>query len=111
MEENARFVFASPIAGGCPILNAAIEVDDYRTHMRKAVAKEASEILQSLTNLLEEGVAVGEFKKDLKCKEIATILFCNIEGALMMARLERSDEAMKFVVQHGKNIINQYTHK
>lgn len=107
----ARFVFASPIAGGCPILNAAIEVDDYRTHMRKVVAKEASEILQSLANLLEEGIASGEFKREMKCKEIATILFCNIEGALMMARLERSDDAMKYVVQHGKSIINQYTNK
>jgi TetR/AcrR family transcriptional repressor of nem operon len=107
----ARFVFAPPVSGGCPVLNAAVEVDDYRTHMRKVVAKEASEILNSLTQLLDEGIALGEFKKDLKSKEVATVLFCTIEGALMMARLERSDEAMKIVVQNGKAIINQYINK
>jgi AcrR family transcriptional regulator len=111
LEFYARFVFMPPVAGGCPILNTAIEVDDYRTHMRKAVMKEAQEVIASIENILEQGIQAAEFKKEMRAREVAVVLFCSIEGALMMARLERSDEAMKYIVQYGKTILNQFSNK
>lgn len=103
----AEYVFDPPIPGGCPMLNMAVEADDHRTAMRKVVTKELMDTVSFITSLLEKGIKAGEFKKDTKSNEIAYTLFCSIEGALMFARVEKSDEPMKIIVRHCKNLINQ----
>lgn len=103
----AEYVFDPPIPGGCPMLNTAVEADDHRTAMRKVVTKELMDTITFITSLLEGGIKTGEFKKDTKSNEIAYTIFCSIEGALMFARVEKSDEPMKIIVRHCKNLINQ----
>jgi TetR/AcrR family transcriptional repressor of nem operon len=103
----AEYVFNPPIPGGCPMLNMAVEADDYRTPMRKVVTKELMDTITFITSLLEGGIKAGEFKKDTKSNEIAYTIFCSVEGALMFARVERSDEPMKIIVRHCKNLVNQ----
>jgi TetR/AcrR family transcriptional regulator, transcriptional repressor for nem operon len=103
----SEYVFDPPIPGGCPMLNAAVEADDHRTVMRKVVTKELMDTISFITSLLEKGIKAGEFKKDTKSNEIAYTLFCSIEGALMFARVEKSDEPMKIIIRHCKNLINQ----
>ncbi|MFD1000834.1 TetR/AcrR family transcriptional regulator [Ohtaekwangia kribbensis] len=102
-----EYVFDPPIPGGCPMLNMAIEADDHRTAMRKVVTKELMDTISFITSLIENGIKAGEFKKDTKSSEIAYTLFCSIEGALMFARVEKSDEPMKIIIRHCKNLINQ----
>lgn len=102
-----EYVFDPPIPGGCPMLNMAIEADDHRTAMRKVVTKELMDTINFITSLLDKGIKAGEFKKDIKSNEIAYTLFCSIEGALMFARVEKSDEPMKIIIRHCKNLINQ----
>jgi hypothetical protein len=89
------------------MLNMAVEADDYRTPMRKVVTKELMDTITFITSLLEGGIKAGEFKKDTKSNEIAYTIFCSVEGALMFARVERSDEPMKIIVRHCKNLVNQ----
>ena len=103
----AEYVFDPPIPGGCPMLNMAVEADDHRTAMRKVVTKELMDTVSFITSLLEKGIKAGEFKKDTKSNEIAYTIFCSVEGALMFARVERSDEPMKIIVRHCKNLVNQ----
>jgi TetR/AcrR family transcriptional repressor of nem operon len=103
----AEYVFDPPIPGGCPMLNMAIEADDHRTAMSKVVTKELMDTISFITSLIEKGIKAGEFKKDIKSNEIAYTLFCSIEGALMFARVEKSDEPMKIIIRHCKNLINQ----
>ncbi len=103
----AEYVFDPPIPGGCPMLNMAIEADDHRTSMRKVVTKELMDTISFIASLIEKGIKAGEFKKDTKSNEIAYTLFCSIEGALMFARVEKSDEPMKIIIRHCKNLINQ----
>jgi TetR/AcrR family transcriptional regulator, transcriptional repressor for nem operon len=107
LEFYARYVFDPPVPGGCPLLNTAIEADDHQTHLRKAVAKEVNEVIDFMALLLEKGVDAGEFKKDIKPKELAYLFFCSVEGALMVSRVDRSEEAMKVIVTNCKNILNQ----
>lgn len=102
-----EYVFDPPIPGGCPMLNTAVEADDYRTTMCKVVTKELMDTIRFITSLLEKGIKAGEFKKDTRSNEIAYTLFCSIEGALMFARVEKSDEPMKIIIRHCKNLINQ----
>lgn len=103
----ARYVSDPPVPGGCPLLNTAIEADDHRTSMRRVVAKELMITIDFIAGLLEKGVSAGEFRKNIKPRELAYTCFCSIEGALMFARVERSREPMDIIVQHCKKILDQ----
>jgi AcrR family transcriptional regulator len=103
----ARYVFDPPVPGGCPLLNTAIEADDYHTSMRGVVTKEIISTINFITALLIKGMRAGEFKKNIKPREIAYTFFCSVEGALMFARVERSREPMNIIVKHCKNILEQ----
>jgi TetR/AcrR family transcriptional regulator, transcriptional repressor for nem operon len=107
VEFYAEYVFSPPVKGGCPLLNASIEVDDHRTTMRRAVAAELVLTVDFIASLITKGIRRGEFKKEIRARELAYVLFCSIEGALMFARVERSDEAMKIMVKHCKMLLNQ----
>jgi AcrR family transcriptional regulator len=107
VEFFARYVSTPPVAGGCPLLNTAIEADDHRTSMRKIVARELVITVEFITGLLEKGIEAGEFQKNVRSRELAYIFFCSIEGALMFARVERSREPMDIIVQHCKKILDQ----
>jgi TetR/AcrR family transcriptional regulator, transcriptional repressor for nem operon len=103
----SRYVFDPPIPGGCPLLNTAIEADDYHTSLRKVVAKELLSTIDFISSLIKKGIAAGEFKKNIKPNELAYTFFCSVEGALMFARVERSREPMDIIVRHCKNILEQ----
>jgi len=101
----AEYVFDSPIPGGCPLLNSAIEVDDYRTSMRRVVVKELMNTVNFIAVIIEKGIESGEFKKGTKSKELAYTFFCCIEGAIMYSRVERSSEPMDIIIRHCKSIV------
>jgi AcrR family transcriptional regulator len=107
LEFYSEYVFNPPVPGGCPILNTAIEADDHNTAMRKAVTQELMNTTGFISGLIEQGIKAGEFKKDVKAKELAYSFFCAIEGALMFSRVERSREPMDIIVNHCKKILDQ----
>ena len=39
--------------------------------------------------------------------QMAYVFFCSIEGAVMFARAERSEEPMQIVIKHCKNLVKQ----
>ena len=105
LEFYAEYVFHPPVAGGCPLLNTAIEADDHYTSMRKFVSKELVETIDFIDSLLKKGVKANEFVAGIRTREIAYTLFCSVEGALMFARVERSREPMDIIVRHCKKIL------
>lgn len=107
LEFFAAYVKKPPVPGGCPLLNTAIEADDYRTSMRRAVVKELTSTIDFITTLLKQGVMAGEFVKNINARELAYTFFCCVEGALMFSRVERSNEPMDIIVKHCKKILDQ----
>ncbi|HEY8934557.1 MAG TPA: TetR/AcrR family transcriptional regulator [Cyclobacteriaceae bacterium] len=103
----ANYVFNPPIAGGCPLLNNAVEADDFRTSMRHVVVKELVRTVDFIAGLLSKGIKAKEFKKDIKPHELAYSFFCSVEGAIVFSRIERSREPMDIVVRHCKSIVEQ----
>lgn len=103
----ADHVFNPPIPGGCPLLNSAVEADDFNLPMKKEVAKEIAETIGYIAKLLAQGKRNGEFRTDFKTKEMATIFFTSVEGAIMVSRVSGSDMAMKIVVRHCKRLLDQ----
>lgn len=103
----ACYVLDPPVAGGCPLLNAAIEADDHRIAMRPLVAREIMEVVNAIAALLRKGVKAGEFRKDVNVRELAYTFFCTIEGAIMFSRVEGSRQPMDIIINHCKNKLDQ----
>jgi TetR/AcrR family transcriptional regulator, transcriptional repressor for nem operon len=103
----SKYVFDPPIAGGCPLLNTAIEADDYRISMRRVVVRELLQTVNFISDLVQRGIEANEFRPDISPKDIAYSIFCAVEGALMFSRVERSREPMDLIIKHCRKILDQ----
>jgi TetR/AcrR family transcriptional regulator, transcriptional repressor for nem operon len=103
----AQYVLRSPIPGGCPLMNSAVEADDHTVFIKNAVALEMRTTINFIAALLEKGRRKGEFKSDIKPRDLALLFFCSIEGAIVISRVTSSETAMKAVINHCKNILEQ----
>jgi TetR/AcrR family transcriptional repressor of nem operon len=103
----AQYVFSSPIPGGCPLINNAVEADDQHAFMKKAVTAEIKRTIDGIIVLLSKGKKEGEFKNSINEKEIANLFFCSIEGAIIVSRVSSSDSAMKSVMSFNRNLLKQ----
>ena len=101
----ANFVDCRPaVAGGCPILNTAIDTDDGNPALRSRAAKALRSWLARLQTVVKQAQERGEIRADLDPKAVATVIVASLEGALMMSRLERNDGPLRRVQQH----LNRY---
>ena len=101
----ANFVeHRSPVAGGCPILNTAIDADDGNTVLRARVAKALRSWLSRLQVIVEQAREHSATRPGVDAKAVATLIVASLEGALMMSRLQRNDEALRLVQSH----LNRY---
>jgi len=103
----SNYVVNPPIAGGCPLLNTAIEADDHHLSMRRVVVRELLSTIQFISDLIQKGIEAKEFKPNVNPEEIAYVIFCSVEGALMFSRVERSRVPMKIIVRHCEKIVKQ----
>jgi TetR/AcrR family transcriptional repressor of nem operon len=90
-----RFVRApSPMAGGCPLMNTAVDADDGNPALR-ALARDGVRAWKStICKVVEEGIAAREIKKNTDPRRIANAIVATLEGSLMISRLEGNREAM-----------------
>jgi TetR/AcrR family transcriptional repressor of nem operon len=97
----ANFIdYRSPVAGGCPILNTAIDADDGNPVLRARVAKALRSWLSRLQIMVKQAQEHGETRSGVDPKLVATLIVASLEGALMMSRLQRNDEALRRVQSH-----------
>lgn len=91
-----RFVEApSPVRGGCPLMNTAIDADDGNPVLRDLAAKGIRDWKSRLEKIIEEGLRQGEIRNGTQPRRIANTLIATLEGALMISRLEGSRRALK----------------
>jgi TetR/AcrR family transcriptional repressor of nem operon len=76
-----------PIEGGCPIMNTAVEADDAYPFLKQKAKEALQEMLHSLQRILKKGVEAGEIKPDLEIRKEAEIIYAQIEGGIMMAKV------------------------
>jgi TetR/AcrR family transcriptional repressor of nem operon len=94
----------SPVAGGCPILNTAVDADDGNVVLRTHVAKALRSWLSRLQTIVDQAQASGETRRGVDPQAVATLIVASLEGALMMSRIQRNDEALRRVQAH----LNRY---
>ena len=88
------------VAGGCPILNTAIDADDGNPMLRERVRKALRAWSNRLQGVVKQAAEQGEIQRDVDPKTVATLIISGLEGALMMSRLERSEDPLRRVQEH-----------
>lgn len=80
-----------PIAGGCPLLNTAIESDDAEGEVYPALRARARagmrRLLATIERIVADGVSRGEFRAGTNARVEASGVVATMEGALMLTKL------------------------
>ena len=101
----ANFVaYRSPVAGGCPILNTAVDADDGNPVLRARVAKALRSWLSRIQMIVKQAKERGEARAGADPAIVATLIVSSLEGALVISRLQRNDQALRAVQSH----LNRY---
>ena len=98
----ARYGKKSPFEGGCPLMNAAVEVDDSDPVLKKVVANIISMLHHGIVRVIENGISRGQIKNNFDVEEYATMMYSAIEGAIMMIKVTDDDHHLQSVIRFFK---------
>jgi TetR/AcrR family transcriptional regulator, transcriptional repressor for nem operon len=88
------------IPGGCPLLNTAIDTDDGNSMLRERARQALRGWRGYLISVIRAGIKAREIRPRMEAKKLATLIISSLEGAIMLCRLERTEEALRAVQAH-----------
>ena len=100
------FIDNPPIAGGCPLLNTAIESDDTHPALRDRTRNAMDSWRSLISRIVQTGIKKGEINSQIEPDLVATILISTIEGAVMMSKLYHDPPHLERGVKHLHNYIH-----
>lgn len=105
----SKLPLRSPVPGGCPMFNMAIETDDNLPVMKQKVADALLKAHRLFTSLLEEGIQKKEFKPSLEAEAFAFKLLAAIEGATVICRSTNTNKPMQGLIRSLKAELESYS--
>ncbi len=93
--------------GGCPILNFGTEADDTNPLIKQKVKESISYSQNRIYKIAQIGIDNGEFKETLDARRFALKAFTMIEGAILISRVQGSNEHIKLITDMIKFEIEQ----
>ncbi|SEP42589.1 TetR/AcrR family transcriptional regulator [Mucilaginibacter sp. OK283] len=93
------FTRATFPAGGCPILNTAVDADDTNPLLKDKAAQAVLRWKKSIENLIQAGIDAGEFKPDADLSGTALSMIALIEGGIMIAKVTNTPTSLDRVLQ------------
>jgi TetR/AcrR family transcriptional regulator, transcriptional repressor for nem operon len=97
-----------PIAGGCPLMNTAIECDDSMPELRNRAKLGITRFLRFIEKIILDGMGTGELRGDLNPADLAPMLVASLEGALMLGKLYDSQAKTNAVARFWKDQIHSW---
>ncbi|HLI06697.1 MAG TPA: TetR/AcrR family transcriptional regulator [Ktedonobacteraceae bacterium] len=96
-----------PIAGGCPILNTAVEADDAEPALRERARRAMDELRSTVRRILTRGIERGEVRSDVDVETWTTVMVATLEGAVMLSRLYQDTTHMRRAVAYIRHCIDR----
>ena len=93
--------------GGCPILNFGTEADDTNPLIKQKVKESISYSQNRIFKITQQGIDNGEFKETLDARQFALKAFTMIEGAILISRVQGSNEHIRLIADMIKFEIEQ----
>lgn len=97
----------SPIPGGCPILNTAIDADDGNEVLRHLARDGLVSWRNKVSDFVRAGISRKQIRADVDPRAVANTIIAMLEGALMISRLEKSRTALKDAKRALEVMINR----
>jgi TetR/AcrR family transcriptional repressor of nem operon len=97
-----------PLAGGCPILNTAIDSDDGNPQLRERAQALLAELQQLLQAALQRGVERHEVRPGVDPERLAAVVIATMEGAVMISRLRDDPQPLHWAADHLRAHIEQH---
>jgi TetR/AcrR family transcriptional repressor of nem operon len=92
------------VAGGCPLLNTAVEADDGNVLLRARARK----ALQAWRERIADVVKLGKKKREINAgtdpQKLSQLVIGTLEGALMISRIEDDNGAL----ENAQAFLNEY---
>jgi AcrR family transcriptional regulator len=97
----------SPIPGGCPLLNAAVDTDDGNPALRKLARASFVEWRRRIAAIVEQGIASGELRRTADPVQVADAIIAAIEGGLVLSRILGNRTPLEHVRAPLESMLNQ----
>jgi TetR/AcrR family transcriptional regulator, transcriptional repressor for nem operon len=108
IREFATFARKPAIAGGCPIMNTAIEADDGKPELRDRAQQSMTLWHRLIGRIVKDGIALGTLVPSTDPYALAALLTSSLEGALMLSRLygdpAYTDRVVEFLVNYVETL-------
>ena len=96
-----------PLAGGCPIFNAAIEMDDLEGNVLLPLVNEAMDaMIEWLQKIVADGITRKELKHSVQPYETAIYIVSTLEGGLVLDRLKKDGQLTNIIASNLKQYIS-----
>jgi TetR/AcrR family transcriptional regulator, transcriptional repressor for nem operon len=100
MIDNFVDIRTGLVAGGCPLMNTAVEADDGNPVLRARARGALSGWMARLTKAAEDGIFKREIDARVDCKALGQLIISTLEGALLISRLENDRGSLDQVRRH-----------
>jgi TetR/AcrR family transcriptional repressor of nem operon len=101
----------TPVPGGCPILNTAVEADDTYPVLRDRARAAMDDWQRLLGGIVKRGVEAGELRPGADPRAVATVITATLEGALMLSKLyddpAHLDRAAEHLTQYLESLVRR----
>lgn len=96
-----------PIVGGCPIFNAAIEMDDLEGNVLLPSINEAMDMMiKWVVKIIEDGIRYQELKQSLQPYDTAIYIVSTLEGGLVLDRLKKDGQLTEIIINNLRQYIS-----
>jgi len=100
MIDNFVDIRTGLVAGGCPLMNTAVEADDGNVVLRARARGALHGWMARLAKAAEDGIANREINPRVEPKALAQLIISTLEGALLISRLENDRVPLDQVRHH-----------
>ncbi|GHO97008.1 TetR family transcriptional regulator [Reticulibacter mediterranei] len=111
VEAFATVAFDPPVAGGCAMLNTAVESDDAYPALKQKVRYSMDAWMALVQKIVSRGIERQELSPETDGAEVATLLISTLEGALMLSKLYDDFRHMERAVAHLRSFIQTLANK
>src|ERR1700733_2713927 len=102
-----RFVSTpSPLKGGCPLMNAAVDSDDGDPQLRRLSLEGLRAWKSRLLQILKEGIERGEVESGTDPVRVVNAVIAVLEGSLLISRIERKSSALEDARLHLDTLLD-----
>jgi TetR/AcrR family transcriptional repressor of nem operon len=108
LEYYVEYVLDPPVAGGCPLLNTAVESDDANLALRLRAQKGMQRLERFIGGMLSEAKARSQVRPGLDLRAATSFLIASLEGGVMLTRLYGDVAHMRAVVEQLKVYVEEY---